>query len=117
MLLMVIVGIVLILAIVAIVAAMVVMGRNMKVQDNAEVVTTKATIIRTYSNSQDHLTVDSANARTTSTYYVEFILDDKSKVSFKIKKKFFLSLYDGDEGVLTYKGNKILEFEKGVTEK
>lgn len=107
----VIVGIVIVGAIIAVIAAMIKIKNNVTEQKNAPEITANAQIIKTYSQSYESYTVDSANARTTSTYYIEFLLESKNRETFKVSKKLFLSVHDGDKGILTYKGNKVIEFQ------
>lgn len=103
---------VIIIALGAVVAAIVVMNKNSKEQKAAPEISTRATVVKTYSQSHESMTVDSANAQTTSTYYVEFLLADQSTQTFKINKKLFKRLHDGDVGTLNYKGYKVLSFEE-----
>ncbi len=106
----VLIGVVLVVAFIAIIAAMIKVSKNTKEQKNAPEVVTNAKVLKAYSQSHEMQTVDSANAQTTSSYYIEFLLDDKSKKKFKVKKKVFLKVHDGNYGRLTFKGYKLLDF-------
>jgi hypothetical protein len=105
---------VLLLAFAAIIFAVVKVGKNMKAQKNAPEIRVFAKLSKLSEQQNSNLSVDTANSRTDSTYYADFTLLDKSKVSFKVKKKQFLTLAKGDKGTLTYKGNKLISFEKST---
>ncbi len=104
------IGFVIIVAFIAIIAAIIKVSKNTKEQKNAPEVVANAKVLKSYSQSHEMQTVDSANAHTTSSYYIELLLDDKSKKKFKVKKKLFLKVHDGDYGRLTYKGYKLIDF-------
>ncbi|NCU32891.1 MAG: DUF2500 family protein, partial [Candidatus Moranbacteria bacterium] len=114
MLLILLVAVVLIGSLVAVGFAIVKVQKNIKEQNDSPEIRTNAKAIRTYSNSQESYTVDSANSHTTSTYHIEFLLGDNSKKTFKVNKKLFLSTNDNDNGILIFKGNKIIEFQKDI---
>lgn len=110
MFLMLIVGLVVIIALVAAIVSLVVVGKNSKNNRNAEEITINAKVAKLNEVSQESYSVDSANARTDSVYYVEFKLADNSKQKFKINKKTFRSLEENQEGLLVYKGQKMITF-------
>lgn len=109
-----IVGLILFAAIGAVILAIALIGKNRKKQKATPEIRTTAKVARLNEQQNSSLSVDSANARTDSVYYVDFVLADKSKVTFKVGKKQFLSLNKGDSGTLTYKGNKLIDFDKSV---
>lgn len=100
----------LVFAFVAAIIALLVVRKNQRIQRSSPEVNVEAKVIGTYANEQAPYTVDSPNAKTTSTYTAEFVLNDKTKLKFRINKKLFLSLHDGDKGILVYKGNKVISF-------
>lgn len=104
--------IVLIGSLVAVGLAITKIRKNSKDQKNSPEITTNAKVIKAYANDQGILTVDSANAKTTSVYYIDFLLEDESNKTFKVNKRLFLSVSDGDKGILKFKGNKVIEFQK-----
>ncbi|NDL67239.1 DUF2500 domain-containing protein [Anaerotalea alkaliphila] len=107
------VAVVLLGALAAVVLAVFTVIRNSRSQREAPVVSVQAKVLGTYSQSYESHTVDTADARTTSTYRVEFLLEDRSQKTFKVGKKQFLALNDGDRGVLTFQGDRLVGFERG----
>jgi len=79
-------------------------------------ITTTATVLGVYSKiSQLNSnftsgTVDSMSANEVKQYYVDVALKGNQKKTFRIKKKLFMDLHDGDKGTLKYKGDKLIEF-------
>lgn len=97
-------------AIAAAVIALIVVRKNQAMQKMAPEISVEAKVKGTYANEQASYTVDSPNAKTSSTYYAEFVLKNKTKLRFRISKKLFLTLHDGDQGILVYQGNKVVNF-------
>ncbi len=110
-----VVGFVLIVAFVAIILAVILLGKNARKQKAAPEIRTTAKVTGLQENQNSNLSVDTANSRTDSSYFVDFILADKSKVNFKVKKKVFLALNRGDKGTIVYKGNKLIDFQKSAS--
>ena len=104
-------GVVIFIGVAAAIAAIIIVSVNAKKQKSSPEVVVTAKVIRTYANEQAVYSVDSSSASTSSTYYAEFQLDDKSRLKFKINKKMFLGLHDGDTGTLVYKGTKVIRFQ------
>lgn len=76
----------------------------------------KAEIVRTNREtnivkSGGEATVDTVRGYQKSTYYVTFKLKNKKLVTFKIRKKLFVKLFEHQTGMLTYKGYKLVDFE------
>ncbi len=79
---------------------------------------TKAVVLGTYNeiyssnNNFSSATVDGYNAWEEKKYYVDFRLDNGKQIRFLIKEDRFLSCFDGDRGVIRYKGDRLISFEK-----
>lgn len=56
-------------------------------------------------------TVDRANSYEQKVYSVQFRMKNNKKLTFKLNKKTWLKYHDGDQGILTYQGYKIIDFE------
>lgn len=59
--------------------------------------------------------VDSAGGYEQKGYYIQFRTKQNKKLTFRLKKKDWLKYHDGDEGMLTYQGYKIISFEPMTT--
>lgn len=57
-------------------------------------------------------TVDSAGAYESKQYYADFRIKGQKKLSFRMKRKEWLKLHDGDKGILVYQGNKWMAWEQ-----
>lgn len=107
-----VIGLVLIGAVGAVVFAVVRIGKNAKKQSAAPENSVFAKITKAYSQENTNYSLDASNADTVANYYVEFVLPDKSKKTFKVSKKRFASFTAGDTGNLVYKGSKLIDFQK-----
>lgn len=107
-----VVGFVLLAVFIAIIFAVVLVSKNARKRKAAPEIRTTAKVTRLNENQNSSLSVDSANARTDSTYYADFTLADKSKATFKVSKMVFLTLSKGDQGTIVYKGSKLISFQK-----
>jgi hypothetical protein len=56
-------------------------------------------------------TVDSAGAYESKQYYADFKIKGGKKMTFRLKKKEWLKLHDGDKGILVYQGTKWIALE------
>jgi hypothetical protein len=99
-----------------------VMRKNRINQKNAPIECVFVTVGGTYSESKTvnknftSSTVDSYNGYQQKSYYIHFRTKKNQKLSFRVSKKIWLTFHDGDQGMLTYQGYKILNFEhkKGI---
>lgn len=107
-----VIGLVLFGAVGAVVFAVVRIGKNTKKQSAAPENSVFAKVTKAYSQENTNYSLDASNADTVANYYVEFLLPDKSKKTFKISKKRFAAFTAGDTGNLLYKGNKLIDFQK-----
>jgi uncharacterized protein YneF (UPF0154 family) len=95
----------------------VVMNKNQKALKNAPEVKISAVVQSTRSDIKNmnqnftSSTVNQSGGFEQKTYFVDFKVQGGKKLTFKMKKKEWLSYHEGDEGVLIYKGNKIISFE------
>lgn len=94
-----------------------VMRKNQIEQKNAPIEHVFVTVGGTYSESKTvnknftSTTVDSYNGYQQKSYYIHFRTKKNQKLSFRVSKKMWLTFHDGDQGILTYQGYKILGFE------
>lgn len=56
-------------------------------------------------------TVDSAGAYENKQYYADFRIKGQKKLTFRMKRKEWLKLHDGDKGTLVYQGAKWMAWE------
>lgn len=104
------------IAIIFVFVALFLVMANMKKQRNSPVMTQKAKLQRVRSQTElknknlSSSTVDGANAYEVTSYFLDFLIEKKEKKTFKVKKKVALSYNDLDEGELTYKGYKFIDF-------
>lgn len=61
-------------------------------------------------------TVDSAGAYESKQYYADFKIKGGKKLTFRLKKKEWLKLHDGDKGILVYQGTKWIALEPSSEE-
>ena len=111
-----IVIIALVFGLIAIIISVLVIKSNISKQRKAKNERVEATVLRTESNtrmvsSSGASTVDSGSGYEKTEYFIEFKLITGERKRFKVKKKEFLSLHDGDQGYLLWKGYKYLGFE------
>ena len=93
-----------------------VMRKNQKTQKNSPVERASVVVIGNYAESRmvnDNFqqTVDSTQAFTEKSYYIRFKTKTRKVLSFRVKKKDWLKYHEGDQGILTYQGYKIISFE------
>lgn len=94
-----------------------VMQSNQKKQKNAPIERVQVKVGSAYTESKvmnQNFTsgsVDSAGGYEQKGYYVQFRTKQNKKLTFRLKKKDWLKYHDGDEGMLTYQGYKIITFE------
>lgn len=94
-----------------------VMRKNQIKQKNTPVESVQVTVGGTHTETKmtnknfTSSTVDSFNAYEQKGYYVQFRTKNNKKLSFRVNKKEWLSYHDGDQGILTYQGYKIIRFE------
>lgn len=94
-----------------------VMQSNQKKQKNAPVERVQVKVGSAYTESKvmnQNFTsgsVDSAGGYEQKGYYIQFRTKQNKKLTFRLKKKDWLKYHDGDEGMLTYQGYKIIGFE------
>lgn len=88
----------------------------MKMGNKGTVVTTQATVIRTYTDERyvnenfTSRTVDSSSNNFVKSYMVEFRIKGGKSVYLKSKKKVWLQIHDGDKGELVYRNQKMIGF-------
>ncbi len=98
-----------------------VMQNNQKKQKNAPVERVQIKVGSVYTESKvmnQNFTsgsVDSAGGYEQKGYYIQFRTKQNKKLTFRLKKKDWLKYHDGDEGMLTYQGYKIISFEPMTT--
>ncbi len=98
-----------------------VMQSNQKKQKNAPVERVQVKVGSAYTESKvmnQNFTsgsVDSAGGYEQKGYYIQFRTKQNKKLTFRLKKKDWLKYHDGDEGMLTYQGYKIISFEPMTT--
>jgi len=99
----------------ALVAVLTVMKKSKQTSQIPETTTT-ATVLGVYSKIS-HVnanftsqTVEHASSNEIKHYFVDMVLKGNKKMTFRIKKKMFMELHDGDKGTLTYKNDKLINF-------
>lgn len=98
-----------------------VMQSNQKKQKNTPVERVQVKVGSAYTESKvmnQNFTsgsVDSAGGYEQKGYYIQFRTKQNKKLTFRLKKKDWLKYHDGDEGMLTYQGYKIINFEPMTT--
>ncbi|RJX24592.1 MAG: DUF2500 family protein [Acholeplasma sp.] len=93
-----------------------VMRKNQVNQKNSPIERASVVVLGNYAesrmvNENFQQTVDTAQAFTDKSYYVRFKTKTKKILSFQVKKKDWLKYHEGDQGILTYQGYKIIDFE------
>ena len=98
-----------------------VMQSNQKKQKNTPVERVQVKVGSAYTESKvmnqnfTSSSVDSAGGYEQKGYYIQFRTKQNKKLTFRLKKKDWLKYHDGDEGMLTYQGYKIISFEPMTT--
>ncbi|TNF09893.1 MAG: DUF2500 family protein, partial [Bacillota bacterium] len=93
-----------------------VMRKNQVNQKNSPIEQTAVVVIGNYTESRVlgenfQQTVDTVRGFTDKSYYVRFKTKTRKILSFKVKPKAWYKYHEGDQGILTYQGYKILKFE------
>ncbi|MBU1143774.1 MAG: DUF2500 domain-containing protein [Firmicutes bacterium] len=93
-----------------------VMRKNQVNQKNSPIEQTAVVVIGNYTESRIvgenfQQTVDTVRGFTDKSYYVRFRTKTRKVLSFKVKPKAWYKYHEGDQGILTYQGYKILSFE------
>lgn len=93
-----------------------VMRKNQINQKNSPIERASVVVIGNYTESRVvgenfQQTVDTAKGFTDKSYYVRFKTKTRKVLSFKVKPKEWSKYHEGDQGILTYQGYKILSFE------
>lgn len=52
------------------------------------------------------------NSHASTTYYVTFEFEDKSRLELRVKGTIYGQLAEGDQGILTYQGTRFIEFTR-----
>lgn len=99
------------------VAGIVVVVKNRAALAKLPIERTPATVVATRTETkfmnQNYTsgTVDSAGAYENKQYYADFRIKGNKKISFRMKRKEWLKLHDGDKGTLVFQGTKWLAWE------
>lgn len=93
-----------------------VMRKNQVNQKNSPIERVSVVVIGNFTESRVvgenfQQTVDTARGFTDKSYYVRFKTKTKKVLSFKVKPKEWYKYHEGDQGILTYQGYKIISFE------
>lgn len=93
-----------------------VMQKNQRNQKNSPIERASVIVIGNYAESRlvgenFQQTVDSARGFTDKSYYVRFRTKTRKILSFKVRPKEWYKYHEGDQGILTYQGYKIISFE------
>lgn len=98
-------------------AAVAVVVKNRREQAKLPIERIEATVVATRTETKlmnqnfTSGTVDSAGAYENKQYYADFRIKSNRKLSFRMKRKEWLKLHDGDKGVLVYRGSKWMGWE------
>lgn len=98
-------------------AGVVVVIKNRSEQAKLPVERIEATVLATRSEiklmNQNFTsgTVDSAGAYESKQYFADFKLKGGKKLTFKLQKRDWLKLHEGDKGILVYRGTKWIALE------
>ncbi len=93
-----------------------VMRKNQINQKNSPIERASVVVIGNYAESRVvgknfQQTVDTTQGFTDKSYYVRFKTKTRKVLSFRVKKKEWFKYHEGDQGILTYQGYKIISFE------
>jgi hypothetical protein len=105
------------IGLIAVMVGFFIMQSNQKKQKNAPIERVFVKVGSAYTDTKimnqnfTSGTVDSAGGYEQKGYYVQFKTKQNKKLTFRLKKKEWLKYHDGDTGMLTYQGYKILGFE------